>query len=329
MFVVTGATVFWLAVAPCRADTMLNPAFNVSLVNLGAVSLPVSNTTAYTYQGVGFNGQNLLLADWNPAQLSYPTSEVLWQVPTNRAGNGQITSLGPASAFATVETSNDFLYSINVSGGLSNGPGGVLFYSTTEGNIGEYLNGASMLIGLSDPADPAATVSALGFLPIGTSSQLVAVFAGSNNWYLVSLSAGSNGFYNASLGNLLFSGVEATSFVYAPAVPNSSFTTNGILVGDSATQSIQYFGLGPQGNLTTAGTWLLDTSGNGSIPGYGLARDPNTGNFILTANDNNLLTSQVWELDLGAPEPSTAAGVILCGVTLWWLARRRRARTEG
>ena len=106
-FVLTGTAVFWLAVSPCRANMLLNPAFNMNLLNLGSASLPVADTTGYTYQGAAFAGQTLLLADWNPAQISYPGtsgpySEVLWQV----AGSQPNTLTG--SAFATVPTSTNF-----------------------------------------------------------------------------------------------------------------------------------------------------------------------------------------------------------------------------
>jgi len=320
VLVLTGTAVCWLAVSPCRANMLLNPAFNVNLVNLGSVSLPVTDTTGYTYQGLAFAGQNLLLADWNPAQISYPGtsgpfSEVLWQV----AGNANSLT---GSAFATVPTSTNFPYSIDVGGGLASGPGGVLFYSTTQGNLGEYFNGTSMLVSLTDPLNSAAGVSALGFLPIGTSSQLVVAFAGTNNWYLVSLAPNANGLYNASVGSLLFSGIEATSFVYTPAAPSSGFATAGILVGDSATQMLSFYGLNAQGNVTGPGTYVIDTSGNGSIPGYGLARDPNTGDFLFTTNDNNTQTGQIWELQLSTPEPCTALTALIACLWLW---RRRRS----
>jgi hypothetical protein len=266
---------------------------------------------------LAFTSQTLLLADWNPAQISYPGtsgpySEVLWQV----SGSQPNTLTG--SAFATVPTSTNFPYSINVGGGLAPGPGGVLFYSTSQGSLGEYSSGNSMLVNLTDPSNSAAGVSALGFLPIGTSSQLVVAFSGTNNWYLVSLVKNASGLYNASVGSLLFSGIEASSFVYTPAVPSSGFATAGILVGDAATQTLSFYGLNAQGNLTGTGSYVIDTSGNGAIPGYGLARDTSTGDFLFTTNDNNTQTGQVWELQLATPEPAPVTMVLFFGLLVWW-----------
>ena len=320
------AALLLLAATTSRADPVLSSGYNLNMVDLGTVSLPLT-TSSNTFQGLDFNGQSLLLAAWNPAQANYPTSEELWQIPVTYSA-GQISLAASASAYATVSTNYDNVpFSFVVSGGLITNPDGTLYYTTSEGDIGWYHDGASAVsTTLPDPSDPQSCaqtwscsyVTAIGYLPVGKSTQLVAAFS-DGNWYQVSLAtdAGSNTIA-ATLGNLVYSGLEATSFVYFPG-SFAGFSTGGILVGDAASQTLKLYGLDSNGNLIpNSQPVVVYTTGNGLVPGYGVARDPNTGDFLFTTYDNNNGYGQIYELTVETPEPSAAVMLAACIVLLWW-----------
>lgn len=329
--VVGGAAIWWLLGLPCHAAMLINPAYNVTLTNLGSVTLPPGADTTGTYQGLTFAGQNLILADWDPVQASYPNDEILWQVQANRSG-GQITSLGTTSAFATVPTTDasGLAYSSMVVGGIAVPTSGMSFYAAAilsgQGYLGQYNGTTSIATAVNDPANKSAQLTAVGYLPISGSSQLVATF-NDGNWYLVTLGTVNNGFYNISIdpGNLLFQGVDASSFVYLPKMPFAGFPDNGVLIGDSSTGKLRYYGL-TNGTLTPEGSCpaitgdsqpcVVYTFGGGAGPGFGVTRDPSTGDVLFTTGNN-----QIWEMQFAAPEPSTVVSAIVLGLLLWWRQR--------
>lgn len=320
------AVVLFVTTTICRADPVLSSGYNLALLDLGSVSLPLT-TNWNTYQGLSFNGQNLLLAAWNPGQMNYPTSEELWQVPVTYSG-GQISQLGAASAYATLSTDADGVpYSYVVSGGLVTSPNGTLYYTTSEGDIGRYQNGVSVVTApVTDPSDDpncAQTSSchqltAIGYLPVGGTSQLVAAFS-SGKWYEVTgFTTDGNGDTLAITGAQVYTGLQATSFVYFPG-PFAGYSNGGILVGNSGNQTLTLYGLAPDGSYIPNSQPTVYTVGNGQIPGYGVARDPNTGNFLFTTYDNTGNGSgSIYELQVQVPEPATAVlGVAILALLCW------------
>jgi hypothetical protein len=328
-----GAIAFWLTAVPCRADMLVNPSYNVTLTSLGSVTLPNGADTTGTYQALSFTGQNLVLADWNPVQMSYPNDEILWQVPLNRNGSGQISGLGTSTAFATVNTTDNAgpAYSSIVVGGLVTPTAGISFYTASvfggQGYIGQYNGSTSLATAISDPRNAAAQIMGLGYLPVNGSSQLVATFS-DGNWYLVTVGTVNNGFYSVSIdtGSLLDQGIDATSFAYLPKNAGAGFANNGVLIGDATSGKLRYYALASNGTLSPAGNCpaisgdsqpcVVYTLGSGASPGFGVARDPVTGNVLLTTGN-----SQIWEMQFGAPEPSTIVLAVLCGLLFWWRAR--------
>jgi hypothetical protein len=335
--VLAGAAVLWLMALPCHAAMLINPSYKVTLTNLGSVTLPPGADTTGTYQGLTFAGQNLILADWDPVQASYPNDEILWQVQVNHSG-GQ-TSLGATSAFATVQTTDaaGLAYSSMVVGGIVVPTSGTSFYAAAilngQGYLGQYNGTTSVATAVNDPANKSAQLTAVGYLPINGSSQLVATF-NDGNWYLVTLGTGSNGFYNVSIdpSSLLFQGVDASSFVYLPKMPFAGFPDNGVLIGDSSTGKLRYYGL-TNGSLTPEGNCpsitgdsqpcVVYTLSGSTNPGFGVTRDPDTGAILFTTGNN-----QIWQMQFAAPEPSTVVLAIICGLLLWWRARSVTAPRE-
>lgn len=328
--VLAGAAALWLVALPCHAAMLLNPSYNVTLTNLGSVTLPQGADTNGTYQGLTFAGQSLILADWDPVQGSFPKSETLWQVPVDHSG-GQ-TTLGTASAFATVQTTDaaGLAFSSMVVGGIAVPASGMSFYASAilngQGYLGQYNGTTSVATAVNDPANHSAQLTAVGYLPINGSSQLVATF-NDGNWYLVTLGTVSNGFYNVSIdaGSLLFQGVDASSFAYLPRMPFAGFPDNGVLIGDSSTGKLRYYGLTnsglvPEGNCPAitgdSQPCVVYTLSGSTNPGFGVARDPSTGAILFTTGNN-----QIWQMQFETPEPSTIAFAVVCGLLLWWRAR--------
>jgi hypothetical protein len=288
-----------------------------SLTNLGTVTgVPTR------YGGLTFSAENpdviLLGGDANTA------AGLFYQVPVTRGADNHIVSLGSATALS---------FGINNDGGISYGPGGVLFYSEWPINmVGEVKPGSpvdSKTVNLSS-LGIASSTGALNFVPPGFNGagQLKISSWSGGQFYTVGLAADGTGTYNltnASLQATLPGGPEG--FVYvpqgSPLFPNQSMLVSEYSAG-------------------TVGTYVIDANGNpvlssrqdfvtGLAGAEGAAIDPLTGDFLFSTFGG---ANQVVEVrgfaapPSSVPEPSeillTASSIVLFGL---YRLRSRKRRT--
>jgi hypothetical protein len=259
--------------------------------------------TGYSYQGLSFNGANLLLAGGNPGSLT----GTVWSVPVVRSG-GHIAGFGTAASFADVTMADLSSIGNVVAGGLVVSSG-TLFYTTKSVSfLGQYYTGTSSLTDLTALA-PGILTGGLSFVP--NTSQLRASST-DGNWYDVNLT-GSPGFYTVSLSTPFSLGVPADSFVYVPI--DAKILQPSAVVGDSASDVLRLYGLDANGNPTGTPQPLIQ--GEGLIIGYGVTRDPLTGDWLFTTSNND-----IWLASDTIPEPATLA-LAIGGIALLAALRRR------
>lgn len=119
------AAVFWIShtiVQPAVAQTVA-PAFadDYSLLNLGSISGVPTN-----YGGLTFLDNNHLLI----GGAANTSNAAIYRVPVNRDAEGGIIGFGTVTQFATATGSTTG----GIDGGLTFGPGGVLFYTVYNSN---------------------------------------------------------------------------------------------------------------------------------------------------------------------------------------------------
>jgi len=306
---------FLAASSWCFASAIANPALTgLTVTNLGS---PASPEGAYYYTALDFlNDSTLLLAVGNPAGESQ--TETIYSMAVGRDSSGVITSLGAATPDFSVTVSTGAVYSNIVAGGLTDAPDGSILYDTKSlGYVGDYAGGTSEVSAM------AGLFGGLGYVPADGSDQLL-LSTTAGTWYDLTYAGGA-----VSLGTGFNLGIAADSFAYFPAGFNSGLTNAGILVGDAAAQAIELYALNPATGLPT-GTGINLVTAPSSGPeglGYGLARDPVSGDFLFTGSNNEiyLLGGASLEAATTTPEPGTFALLALAG-GLWAMGKLRRER---
>jgi len=297
----------------CFAGAIVNPALpGLTVVNLGS---PVSPSGAYYYTALDFlDDYTLLLAVGTPAGASQ--SETIYSMTVNRNGSGAITSLGAPTPDFSVTVSTGAVYSNIVAGGLTTAPDGTVLYDTKSvGYLGQYSGGSSQLSALS------GILGGLGYVPAGSSSQLL-LSTSTGTWYDLAYAGGA-----ISVGPALSLGIAADSFAYFPAGFGPSLSTAGILVGNAAAQAIQLYGINPSTGQPT-GSALNVVFAPSSSPeglGYGLARDPVSGDFLFTGSNNEIYLLGGASTGAATPEPATFA--LFAAAAILLAARESRTRS--
>jgi len=303
----------------CFAGAIVDPSLSgITVANLGS---PVSLTGAYYYTALDFVDQfTLLLAVGNPASTTQ--TEAIYSIPVNRNGSGAITSLGAAVVDFSATVSTGAVYSNIISGGLANAPGGAILYDTKSlGYLGQYSGGVSQLSPVS------GALGGLGYVPAGGSSQLL-LSTTTGNWYDLTYSGGA-----FSVGPALSLGIPADSFAYFPAGFSPSLSVAGILVGDATAQAIRLYGINPAtGQPTGAGLSVVSAPLSGPEGlGYGLVRDPVTGDFLFTGSNNEIYLlegASAGSTGSATPEPGTFA-LFAAAAGVLWAVRKSRGKGRG
>ncbi len=298
----------------CAAAAWANPILGalpgMSLYEVGSVDLSSYYTDPYYYDALAFNGSNLLLS----ATDASSTNEDLYSVSFMRNASGHIVGLGSAINLAALNVEE--IGNI-VGGGLAFASNGTLLYVTSPlSYLGQYANGGSQTTPLTFNGQN-LNLGGIGYVPAGFpgAGQLkLSTIDGS--WYDVNLSSTAGSFYQLSSLTQQSSGVPAYSFVYVPA--GNRIAEDSMIAADGSNLTLQLYGLDANGNPT--GTGVVAVNGNGQTIGYGMARDPKTGDILFTTSDN-----QIWALSQAVPEPGT--GVLTMGAVLLLWGYSRRALT--
>jgi hypothetical protein len=313
--VITVVTAAVLLCACAQAAAITAPySGNYTLVNLGAVT----NVTA-PYGGIAFLDNNTLLLGGSANN----SSGAIYEATVTRGAGNNITSIGPATLFATA---ND------IDGGLAFGPGGDLFFTEYPNNqIGEILPGGS------SPAYTSPDLTGVGVTSsVGTLTFIPAGFNGAGSFVIGSYSGGA--FCTAPLtpdgtvtgafdigtctGNGTNVGGGPEGIIYVPQ-GSTDFSGQNVLVSQYGDGQISVFAIDSNGLPTGTGTAFI----TGLTGAEGAVVDPLTGDFLFSTFGGG---NQVYEVQgfsnpgSGTPEPGTFF-LMAGGLAAVFAARRRRA----
>lgn len=302
--------------APCAGGISFGAAFAGSYA---CTTLGTPGTVPANLGGITFLDNDTLLIG-GAANVG---SGAIYSIDVTRDASNHITGFsGPQSFFAAAP---------NIDGGLSFGPGGVLFATTyANNNLLQYLPGSTApdrtinlgTIGI------ASSVGTLAFVPTG--------FGGAGNFKIASYSGG--GFYDVPLiadgATGLFNLGPATltaqpnrgpeGIVYVTGA-NAGFTSNSLLLSEYSSGTIGAYTIDANGNpiVSSRRDFLTGLSG-----AEGAVIDPLTGDFLFSTfgggNQVVVISGFVAPPTPGAvPEPASWA-MMIGGFGLLGVAMRRR-----
>lgn len=311
----------FLGLAFCSVPALAAPCTNITFGSAFSSSYACDNLGTPTgvtglLGGVAFLNANTLLIGGN----ANAASGYIAQIGVTRGANQQITGFsGPATTFASAP---------NIDGGLTFGPGGILFATGYPTNtLLQYLPGANAPSKIINLPSGLSSVGSLQFVPSG--------FGGAGQLKIASYNNGS--FYSATLtpdGTGTFDVAATDTGIDLPGGPegllyvtgaNAGFGVNSLLVSEYAAGSVGAYQVDANGNpiASSRQTFLSGLSG-----AEGAVFDPVTGDFLFSTfgSGNSLYVISGFEAPTpGVPEPSTWAMLIL-GFGLVGAAARRRQK---
>jgi hypothetical protein len=309
------------AAIPGSATPVLGPGApgSFSLFSLGNVPDVAAqySPNPYSYQGITINGNSLLLAVGNAAT----PQQNIFALPLIRTNN-HISGFGGSSLYTTVTSENTGEFGNLMAGGLvSAGPNGVLFTTQGYSYLGQGDVPAGNTARLDLTGNTGAFTGGLQYVPSGFSGagQLKISSFITGDWYTLNL-GGSFGSYTLTSFTKYSVSAPAYAFDYLPV--NATFTQPSVIVGDAATPGLTVYALDANGNpCPGCAAPMHVVTGTGGI-GFGLVRDPLTGDVLFTSWDSATNNSELWLLS-EVPEPGTLA-LGMGGLALAALLHRKR-----
>lgn len=302
--------------APCASGISFGAAFTGSY---SCTSLGTPSTIPTNLGGITFLDNDTLLIG-GAANLS---NGAIYSIDVTRGADNHITGFsGPQSFFAAAP---------NIDGGLSFGPGGVLFATTfSNNNLLQFLPGSTTpdrTINLST-IGVSSSVGTLAFVPTGfggAGSFKIASYSGGGFYDVPLIADGSTGLFNLGPATLTASpGRGPEGIVYVTGA-NAGFSANSLLLSEYSTGTIGAYTVDANGNPVVASRRDFLTGLGGA---EGAVIDPLTGDFLFSTfgGGNQVVVISGFvapPTQGGVPEPATWA-MMISGFGLVGGAMRRR-----
>ena len=313
----------WLALAAAPPFVCANPILDpgapngLSLYSLSSVpDFSGSNPYGYFLEGVAINGNNLLISVGSAVNN---LTQTIWSMPLIRT-DGHITALGTATQFATVETG--ISQGNPLGGGLVTINGGVLYTTATSSYFGQFLAPPTSTNTITNIQGAVNTVGGLNYIPAGQTGagQLKVDSSVNGIWYTLNLTGSPGAYVYQSATAYNNVNVPALSFAYL--TPDGTFPNPSIVIGNGS--NLDLYGLDGYGNPCTLNTCAPVThlvDAGGFAIGFGVVRDPQTGDMLFDTADNQLYV--LSDSLQPAPEPGTVA-LVLGGIAFCAARKRRR-----
>lgn len=302
---------------PLALTATLGPGFasDYTLTNLGSISGVPTNYGGLTFLA----GSTDTLLIGGAANFANGT---LHTVPLVRDVGGHIVGFGASSLFGTAPY-ND--------GGLTYGPGGVLFAAQWPINgLAQYKPGSTSPDKVIDlnPLGIAVSLSALSFVPSGFSGagQLKFVTYGGGSFYTASFVSDGLGTYDITsvvLEATLPGGPEGFAYV-APGSPG--FTTASMIVSEYGAGTVGAYDVDSNGNPILGSRRDFVTGLSGA---EGAFIDPVTGDYLFSTFGSGNEVFRVSGFTAPnqnpgtVPEPSTWVAFVGLGIVAFVFQRRK------
>ncbi|XHR98895.1 hypothetical protein ACFB49_04890 [Sphingomonas sp. DBB INV C78] len=308
------STFFALAATPAAAATCGSVSFGADFVGSYSCS-SLGTPTGVTGQlgGVTFLDDNTLLIGGN----ANSANGYIASIDVIRGADGHISGFGAPSTF--------FAAAPQIDGGLSFGPGGVLFATGYPTNtLLQYKTGSTTPDKIINLSGVGGSVGTLQFVPQGFdgAGNLKIASYSTGQFYTASLTADGNGLYNIgalTLSGQLSGGPEGLVYVDGG---NAGFGVDSLLVSEYSAGKVGTYKLDANGN-PIAGTRRDFIKGlNGA---EGAVIDPLTGDFLFSTfgSGNGLFVISGFTAPAPVPEPASWA-MMISGFGLIGGALRRR-----
>jgi hypothetical protein len=292
-------------------------------------------SASYTFTDLGsvpslpplYGGLNFRAGDLNTLIIGGNANEdtgELYSIGVTRGLGGHITGFTGTATFFADGAFND--------GGLTYGPGGVLFYTRWPVNeVGQHKPGSlpgavttDKIVDL-DPLGVSSSTGALNFVPagFGGAGQMKLVSWDTGDFYTIDFAPDGGGTFDltaATLETTLPGGPEG--FVYI-AAGNPQFAVNSLLVSEFTDGMVAVYDLDGDGNpiVATRRTFMSDLEG-----AEGALIDPVTGDFLFSTfgGGDRIIVVQGFAPPAAVPEPGSIALLVGGGFAGLFFVRRRR-----